>query len=190
MTTVMRHEHERQTAAERRDAILDAAVAEFATYGLHGASTVNIARRVGISQPYIFRLFGTKKELFLAAADRVWQRIVDSFRDAVAADPQNPFHAMGRAYSALLANREEFLMLLQAFAASADRDVQNIMRERFAETYARIEAVTSADPPEIQAFIATGMLLMITTALDVPALVGKEDWATKLMTDPHHPTDE
>jgi AcrR family transcriptional regulator len=64
----------RQTAAERREAVLEAASAEFALRGLHGASTDAIARRAGISQPYLFRLFGSKKELFIAVVDRCYDR--------------------------------------------------------------------------------------------------------------------
>src|ERR671932_68935 len=60
---------ERKTADERRAEILEAARAEFADRGLDGASTDTIARRAGISQPYLFRLFGTKKELFVACDD-------------------------------------------------------------------------------------------------------------------------
>src|SRR5436853_7902420 len=56
----------RKTAGERREAILEAALTEFADRGYVGASTDSIARAAGISQPYLFRLFGTKKELFLA----------------------------------------------------------------------------------------------------------------------------
>jgi hypothetical protein len=57
---------------ERRSArrSLDAALEEFAELGLHGASSEDIARRAGISQPYVFRLFATKKELFSAVAPR------------------------------------------------------------------------------------------------------------------------
>ena len=51
----------RKTADERRVEILEAARAEFALKGLYGASTDTIARRAGLSQPYLFRLFGTKK---------------------------------------------------------------------------------------------------------------------------------
>ena len=61
----------RQTADERREAVLEAANVEFALRGLHGASTDAIARRAGISQPYLFRLFGSKKELFLAVDRRL-----------------------------------------------------------------------------------------------------------------------
>ena len=56
----------RKSAEERREAVLDAALVEFAEHGLHGGSTEAIAAKAGISQPYVFRLFGTKKELFTA----------------------------------------------------------------------------------------------------------------------------
>ena len=170
------------SADERREEVLAAAVAEFAAYGLHGASTEAIAERAGISQPYIFRLFGTKKDLFIAAAERVLGRIMDTFRDAVAAEPDRPLHAMGEAYERLLVHREEFLMLLQAFAASADDDLRKIVRRDFGRIYDLVEGASGADETEIQRFMAYGMLLMVTTALDVPALVGKEDWAAKMLT--------
>jgi AcrR family transcriptional regulator len=70
----------RQTADERRVAVLAAANIEFALRGLHGASTDAIARRAGISQPYLFRLFGSKKELFIAVIEDCFARTLESFR--------------------------------------------------------------------------------------------------------------
>lgn len=171
------------TAQERRDEVLDAAVAEFAAYGLHGASTEQIAARAGISQPYIFRLFGTKKELFIAAAERVCDRIVETFGEAVASDPDNALHAMGQSFMELLSRREEFLMLLQAYAAAADRDVQEDMRRRLGDMYYRVESASGASAPELQTFFSYGMLLMITTALDVPAVMDREQWARQLLAE-------
>lgn len=171
----------RLSAEERREAVLDAAVIEFAMYGLHGTSTEAIAERAGISQPYVFRLFGTKKELFIAAAERVCDRIIAAFQGAVAADPAHALHAMGQAYKSLLTQRDEFLMLLQAFAAAEDHEVREMTRRRFGDIYQRVERVSGAAPEEVQGFMAYGMLLMITTALDVPALVGQEEWAGKLL---------
>src|SRR2546428_3922165 len=72
----------RHTAEERRAEVLQAAVAEFALHGLHGTSTEMIARRIGISHPYIFRLFPSKKELFLAAIDQCFDRVETAFRNA------------------------------------------------------------------------------------------------------------
>src|SRR6476661_9017866 len=74
----------RMSADERRDAIVAAATEEFATGGLVGASTEAIARRVGVSQPYVFQLFGTKKDLFLAVVGSCFSRIVLAFEDAAA----------------------------------------------------------------------------------------------------------
>src|SRR3982750_1660075 len=74
----------RMTADERRDAIVAAATEEFATGGLVGASTEAVARRVGVSQPYVFQLFGTKKELFLAVVRSCFARTLGVFETAAA----------------------------------------------------------------------------------------------------------
>src|ERR671936_1352594 len=90
---------ERKTAAERREAVLDAAMIEFAARGLHGASTEEIARRAGISQPYVFRLFGTKKELFKATVARCLRETLETFqRAAEGKRGEEALHAMGSVY--------------------------------------------------------------------------------------------
>ena len=65
----------RSTAQERRAELLAAALSEFAVGGLHGTSTEAIARRAGISHAYLFRLFGTKKQLFIACAHLCFRRV-------------------------------------------------------------------------------------------------------------------
>src|SRR5262245_66583929 len=72
----------RMSADERRDAIVAAATEEFAVGGLVGASTEAIARRVGVSQPYVFQLFGTKKDLFIAVVRNCFARLRLSFETA------------------------------------------------------------------------------------------------------------
>src|ERR671934_2364538 len=118
----------RVSAEEGREAIVEATMIEFAERGWYGMSTEAIARRVGISQPYIFRLFGTKKELFLAVVARVYDRIAATFREAAASRPDDPLAAMGAAYRALLTGRDELLLLLQSFAAAGDPQVQEVGR--------------------------------------------------------------
>jgi AcrR family transcriptional regulator len=89
----------RQTAAERKDAILDAALVEFSRAGLAGTSTEDIARRAGISQPYLFRLFGTKKELFKATAERCMRQTLDLMQTAAAGlHGEDALGAIGKAY--------------------------------------------------------------------------------------------
>src|SRR5580693_6075808 len=75
---------QRMPAAERRELVLEAAMADFAVGGLAGTSTEDVARRAGISQPYLFRLFPTKKALFVALVERCFQRVRDTFTDAAA----------------------------------------------------------------------------------------------------------
>src|SRR5262249_42424402 len=97
----------RMSAEERREAVLEVAVAEFAQTGLHGTSTEKIAAGAGISHPYLFRLFGTKKELFLACMDVCHTRLHDTFtRAAEAAGDADRLEAMGHAYVDLLGDRE------------------------------------------------------------------------------------
>src|SRR4029077_12152386 len=124
----------RMTADERRDAIVAAATEEFATGGLVGASTEAIARRVGVSQPYVFQLFGTKKDLFLAVVRSCFSRISLAFEDAAGRwapgddDCDSPLMAMGIAYKRLLADRTLLLVQLQGYAACSDPDVRTAVR--------------------------------------------------------------
>src|SRR5438128_10791267 len=93
----------RHSAEERREEIVTAAMAEFALGGLNGTSTEAIARRAGVSQPYLFRLFGTKKDLFVAAVERGFDRTKQAFERAIAeVDPDSPMPAIGRACGCLL----------------------------------------------------------------------------------------
>src|ERR687895_639732 len=93
----------RQTAEIRREAVLEAARMEFARHGLHGASTDTIARRAGISQPYLFRLFGSKKELFLAVNDMCFAQTLEVFREAARGKSgEDALKAIGTAYRALI----------------------------------------------------------------------------------------
>src|SRR5215472_5625587 len=94
---------ERKTKDVRREEILDAALIEFADRGLAGASTEDIARRAGISQPYVFRLFGTKKELFRAVVARCFRQTLEMFqRAAEGLRGPEALDAIGNAYVAQL----------------------------------------------------------------------------------------
>jgi AcrR family transcriptional regulator len=166
------------SARERREEILEAAVAEFAVKGLHGTSTETIAQRVGISQPYLFRLFGTKKELYLAAVERGFDRIEAVFRRAAETQPDNVLEAMGHAYGALLEHREELLLQMQSYAGCADPEVQKVVQRRFGDVYHLVERLSGADENELRMFFAHGMLWNVAAAIGLPSLLG-EEWARK-----------
>src|SRR5689334_4517785 len=121
------------SAEERREEILEAARYEFADRGLHGTSTEDIAKRAGISQPYVFRLFGTKKELFLAACERCWQQTSAAMSDAASGTTgKDALDAMGAAYMELLDGDPRFLKLqMEMYAACDDPDVAEVARRGY-----------------------------------------------------------
>jgi AcrR family transcriptional regulator len=172
---------ERKSAEERRDEIIDAAFAEFAERGLYGTSTDAIAKRAGVSQPYLFRLFGTKKELFLAATHRCFRVTLETFmRAAEGKQGEDAFHAMGKAYIELLGDRSKLRMQMQSHVACADPEICEVVRRQFGELYAYVERVSGADPERVRDFFAKGMLLNVITALDLPAL--DEAWSQRLLS--------
>ena len=163
----------RMTADERRDAIIAAGVAEFATGGLVGASTDAIAHRAGVSQPYVFQLFGTKKDLFLAVVRRCFERTRLVFEDAArgfvpGANPlcDTALDAMGQAYMDLLTDRTLLLLQLQAYAACSDPEVRDVVREEFAGLHQRVAELSGASLHDVHRFFAEGMLLNIAAAVE------------------------
>ena len=170
----------RMTADERRDAIVAAATEEFAIGGLVGASTEAIARRVGVSQPYVFQLFGTKKDLFLAVVRSCFARVTLAFEVAARnwtpeqADAESPLMAMGQAYKRLLADRTLLLVQLQSYAACSDPDVRSVVREEWGRMYRRVVEASGASTHDIHKFFAQGMLLNLGAATGLPGEA--KDW--------------
>src|SRR5579864_9325694 len=153
----------RLSAEERRDDVLDAALIEFAERGLEGTSTEDIARRAGISQPYLFRLFGTKKELYKASVSRCFRETLDLFQLAAEGKRgEEALEAIGHAYmEQLQTNRTWLRAQMQGYAASEDPDIRRVVREGFGDLIAYVRRVSGADWPTIWNFFATGMLLNV-----------------------------
>lgn len=177
----------RMSAGERRETVIRAAMAEFADGGLHGTSTESIARRVGVSQPYLFRLYPTKKAIFLAAGQRCFDRVEAAFRQAAEGlAGEDALHAMGKAYNALLDDRQMLTMQLQIWAAACqDEEIQQVSRERFTRLGALAGELTGAASLDLLQFFATGMLLNVAAALDLPR--AKEQFAEILAARFDHP---
>jgi AcrR family transcriptional regulator len=169
----------RKSAAERREEIIAIALRHFATGGYRGASTDAIAREAGISQPYLFRLFRTKQELFLACNERACAKVKDVFRNAAATAPEGELlRAMGHAYvHELLPDRTAILMLMQGFVASSVPEIQIDVRRRYREIVHEVAGLSGATPPEIWHFFANGMLLNVVAALDLEQVAGEDEWA-------------
>ena len=171
----------RYTADERRATIVEAAVAEFAAAGLGGASTEAIARRAGISHAYLFRLFGTKRELFLAAVDHAFDRILDTFRRAERERPEGvPVSAaLGHAYRQLIEDRDVLLFQFTAYASCGDADIRAAVGRRYRETLGYVTRVGAFSEDRARMFMAIGALLNVGMALELPEL-DDDGWARRL----------
>jgi AcrR family transcriptional regulator len=168
------------SADERRAQIVTIAREEFAFRGLHGTSTERIAARVGVSQPYLFRLFGTKKELFIACVDAGCSHVLELFRQAAQSVAQEEaLDAMGRAYMGLLRDRTELLAQMQGYAACDDQEIRAAVRRGYAELYRFVASASGATEEELRAFFSFGMLLNVVAAMDLPALGDR--WAKDLV---------
>jgi len=160
----------RRSSDERREHVVAAAVSEFARHGYHGASTGSIAKRAGISQPYIYALFPSKRDLFLAANKQVTDNIRRHFVQAAhgAPDPAERLRRMAESYRELMADREEILFQLQGYAAGLDPDIQHEVRRCFMDLFDEVVRTTGASRAEVSHFMSAGMLLNVVAALDLP----------------------
>ncbi len=160
MVSVSKSVKQRVPAAERRDALISAAMEEFALGGLHGTPVDRIARRVGVAQPYVFSLFATKRDLFIAAIERCFENVTELFTEAASSfqagrlsedcTENEVFQAIGAAYIDLLGTDRTVLMLqLQAYRKLSDR----------------VQQLSGADMDTMHDFMAFGMYLSVQAAM-------------------------
>jgi len=177
----------RVPAAERRDALIEAAVHHFAHGGLQGTKVSAIAAEVGVAQPYVFSLFPTKRDLFLAAVDRCFEKVATLFEEAVADfeknGPQEPeedaMKAIGLAYMGRITqNPDQLLLQLQAYAACGDDPgIQVAVRRNFAhlvDLARRLSGVGDAE--ELDGFFQIGMWCNVAAALGVEDFSVASGW--------------
>jgi AcrR family transcriptional regulator len=172
---------ERKTAEERREAVLDAALEEFAARGIHGASTEAIAQAAGISQPYVFRLFGTRKELFKAVTARCFRETLEVFqRAAEGKRGAEALEAIGAAYGDLVvANPARLRGQMQAYAACDDPELCDVVRNGFGDLHAYVERVSGLPNEQVSMFFARGMLFNVVASMGL--LEATEPWAERLV---------
>ncbi len=160
----------RMTATERSEQVLRAAVSAFAESGYAATRTDEIARLAGVSQPYVIRLFGTKQQLFIAAMQRVCDRMEEVFRSARAeaapdATSAVALRALGRGYAVFLADRELLQLFLHGISASSDDAIGSVVRDRFGEIHQLIRELSGASLAESREFLGVGMLLTVMSAM-------------------------
>lgn len=171
-----------QTAQARRDDVLAAAQEHFAQRGYYGTPTTEIARAAGISQAYLFRLFPTKRELFLACVERCMGAVRESFQHAAAphaGDADAMFAAMGGRYAELLQDRTMLLAQLQSYAACSDPEIVAVVRREYGRLVDMVREATGAPDERVSGFFAHGMLMTVVAAMGAHEL--DEPWARTLL---------
>jgi AcrR family transcriptional regulator len=170
----------RRSAEDRREEIVEIAFRHFAEGGYHGTSTEAIAREGGISQPYLFRLFRTKRELFLACLDRCYAGVERVFEEAVEGDtPDERLQSMGRAYiERLVPDRHALRFQMQAYAVASDPQFQEAVRRGYGGLVRKVAGLAGVGLKETWDFFAYGMLLNVVAALDLQEIAGQDEWAT------------
>ncbi|MFE1437833.1 TetR/AcrR family transcriptional regulator [Streptomyces sp. NPDC058739] len=166
----------RMSAEERRESVIRAATLEFARGGYHGTSTDTIAKRVGVSQPYLFRLFPGKKAIFLAAAERCVEDTIRTFREAAEGlEGGEALHAMANAYTKVIAERPERLMMqMQMYVAvgaaeqEGDHELGEAVRAGWTRLWDTVQGALGADVGGTTTFLANGMLINCLVSMGFP----------------------
>lgn len=164
------------SAEERRESVIRAATAEFARGGYYGTSTEAIAKRVGVSQPYLFRLFPGKKAIFLAASQRCLEDTIRTFEEAAEGlEGEEALRAMANAYTKVIAEEpERLLMQMQMYVAVAaaeqagEHELGEQVRAGWMRLWDTVHLSLGADTDETTTFMAYGMLINCLVSMGFP----------------------
>ena len=159
----------RMPAEERRELVLREAITVFARYGYEGATTAEIAKRAGVTQPYIFKLFPEKKKgLFIAACERNMGTTQNQmYESAGGKTGYEALEAMGKAYvDRMESDRDSLLLQMQQYAACWDEDVQATVRRCMRSLWNMVVDVTMVPVEEAAIFFAKGMMCNVLAAAD------------------------
>lgn len=162
---------ERVAASVRREQILAAASRVFGERGYIGATTDQVAKAAGISQPYVVRMFGSKENLFVEVLDRALTKLVEAFRGALAdvgddrGDRELVMSRLGAEYADLISDRGILLSLMQGFIAGHDDVISAKAKAGFLAIYKLLRDEAGLDPDEIVDFLAHGMLFNTLIAM-------------------------
>jgi AcrR family transcriptional regulator len=169
---------ERLPAGERRKAVLDSACRVFVKTSYRGATTAEIAREAGITEPILYRHFGSKRDLYIACLDEAW-RIFREFAEQALAE--NPTGCLGAIMDAYMAKRAKLRLVdlwIQALGEVSEEPlIAKAVRRQIREVHAFVadvirrgqaDGVLHADrDPEAEAwtFVACGLLATIDQRL-------------------------
>ncbi|WP_026152339.1 TetR/AcrR family transcriptional regulator [Actinopolyspora halophila] len=172
----------RATAEERRRAVIRSAVTVFARRGYDTSPVTRVAEHAGISSAYVMKLFPRKVDLFVAAIEDCYDRIVSTLAEAVdeaeSPDSTETLDRMGVRYAELIADRDLLLLQVQALASTQTPEVASAVRDGIGRITSLVVSSAGADAAQAQNFLARGQLCHLLTAID--AFDTDTDWAAAL----------
>ena len=130
----------RLSGPERKAAVVETACRVFAKGSYHGSTTAQIARETGVTEPVLYRHFASKRELYLACLDSVWEQVRTLWEEALEAeeDPANWLKTIGKAYLEARAAARIVLvdLWIQALTEAADDpEIRRALRDQVREVH-------------------------------------------------------
>lgn len=173
----------REGSRDRRAEAVLAGVGAFADLGLTSAAVRRAAAEVGVSSAYLFRLFGSQRDFFLACLDR----IEDAMLAAVSAPAPggDPEEALSRSFREFVADGSVTGLWLQACAvARNDEEVARRCRRLMARGLRAVAAARGTEPGLLADVLARGALVMTLQALSVDLAVDLGAGVAALLAEP------
>jgi AcrR family transcriptional regulator len=174
------------TAVIRRDAVVDAAITEFAQTGYLGTSVATIAASAGISPAYVFKLFPGKEPLFVAALEECFRLVLEALEQgAKGTSPLEVLDSMGQAYAELIADRRLLMLQVHAQSAATVPEIAVALRRGLEQVTMLAKTRSNAPDADVQRFIAFGQLchLIVTTGIESDS----SPWAALVSAGIRHP---
>ena len=179
----------RLPAAERRQAILEAAMRVFSQGSYAGATTAEIAREAGVTEPVLYRHFASKRDLYFACLDEAWTRLKEAFAAVIAeVGPAQAPLAIGRTGLGLRALRvlPPNLWIAGIVEAGEDEEIARHVRAHMREVHdfiaetlrkaQELGAVPAERDPEAEAWIFVAGGLLVTMGDRLGGLLGHDDF--------------
>lgn len=174
----------RLSSDERRAQIILAALTVFGSRGYEGATTDQVARAAGVSQPYVVRLFGSKENLFLATLEFALQHLLAAFRGALVASDEGGERPLGKrigeAYIDLIEVRGLHQMMAHSYLLGSHPAIGPAARQGFAKVWRFFRDEMQLDADEARSFFAEGMLISTMIGLRIVDDYGSDPQITEL----------
>jgi TetR/AcrR family transcriptional regulator len=176
---------QRLTAEARRAAVLETACRVFSRSSYRGTTTAEIAKEAGISEPILYRHFGSKRDLYLACLAEAWETFREEATNAIAEDPVGCLGVISDRYMAKGRRFRVVDLWIQALTeATEDPVIAKALRRQIREMHdfladvirdgQRRGVVNSERDPEAEAWIFVGGGLLATMDSRLGGLLGDD----------------